>query len=203
VGEAQHADPERRDALENDPRLIIVGESSMVNAELGRAAECGGAPSSPGVHKHRNLLANAPERLHDEITVDYKPTDLHRHAAGRPEAAQSLPAQVAATTSAVANGLEEAGDRLFTFTALPPSEWKSARTTNAIERLPQEFFRRNIARCQNVLVRVTVWRALRSQRESHLRINLYRIGAQRRERHTEQTNSFAHGKLSRQQLVAD
>jgi transposase-like protein len=23
------------------------------------------------VHKHRNLLANAPERLHEEITADY------------------------------------------------------------------------------------------------------------------------------------
>src|SRR5580698_2570131 len=36
---------------------------------------------------------------------------------------------------AVANSLEEAGDRLFTFTRLPPSQWRSARTTNAIERL--------------------------------------------------------------------
>jgi transposase-like protein len=43
---------------------------------------------------------------------------------------------------AVANSLEEAGDRLFTFTRLPPSQWKSARTTNAIERLHEEFKRR-------------------------------------------------------------
>jgi putative transposase len=35
---------------------------------------------------------------------------------------------------AVASSLEEAGDRLFTFITLPPSQWKSARTTNAIER---------------------------------------------------------------------
>ena len=38
--------------------------------------------------------------------------------------------------------LEEAGDRLFTFTRLPVSQWKSARTTNAIERLHEEFKRR-------------------------------------------------------------
>jgi transposase-like protein len=38
--------------------------------------------------------------------------------------------------------LEEAGDRLFTFTPLPPSQWRSARTTNAIERLHEEFKRR-------------------------------------------------------------
>jgi putative transposase len=43
---------------------------------------------------------------------------------------------------AVADSLEEAGARLFTFTRLPPSQWRSARTTNAIERLHEEFKRR-------------------------------------------------------------
>jgi hypothetical protein len=43
---------------------------------------------------------------------------------------------------AVSDSLEEAGDRLFTFTRLHPSQWKSARTTNAIERLHEEFKRR-------------------------------------------------------------
>jgi transposase-like protein len=43
---------------------------------------------------------------------------------------------------AVADSLEEAGERLFTFTRLPPGQWKSARTTNAIERLHAEFKRR-------------------------------------------------------------
>ena len=43
---------------------------------------------------------------------------------------------------AVAVSLEEAGERLFTFTRLPCSQWKSARTTNAIERLHEEFKRR-------------------------------------------------------------
>ena len=39
---------------------------------------------------------------------------------------------------AVADSLEEAGDRLFSFTRLLPSQWRSARTTNAIElRIPQ------------------------------------------------------------------
>ena len=32
--------------------------------------------------------------------------------------------------------------QLFTFTRLPPSQWKSARTTNAVERLHEEFKRR-------------------------------------------------------------
>jgi len=42
----------------------------------------------------------------------------------------------------VADSLEEADDRLFTFTRLPLSQWKSARSTNAIERLHEEFKRR-------------------------------------------------------------
>jgi putative transposase len=33
-------------------------------------------------------------------------------------------------------------ERLFTFTRLPPSQWKSVRTINAIERLHEEFKRR-------------------------------------------------------------
>jgi transposase-like protein len=40
---------------------------------------------------------------------------------------------------AVADSLEEAGDRPFTFTRLDPSQWKSARTTDATLRLNEEF----------------------------------------------------------------
>jgi putative transposase len=43
---------------------------------------------------------------------------------------------------AIADSLEEAGDRLFTFARFPESQWKSIRTTNAIERLHEEFKRR-------------------------------------------------------------
>ncbi len=35
---------------------------------------------------------------------------------------------------AVADSLQEAGDRLFTFTRLPPSQWKSARTTDEMDK---------------------------------------------------------------------
>jgi transposase-like protein len=42
----------------------------------------------------------------------------------------------------VADSLEEAGEALFACTRLHPSQWKSARTTNAIERLHEEFKRR-------------------------------------------------------------
>ena len=39
--------------------------------------------------------------------------------------------------------MDKAGDRLFTFTRLPPIQWRSARTTNAIERLHEEFKQAN------------------------------------------------------------
>jgi len=38
--------------------------------------------------------------------------------------------------------LRKPGDRLFAFLRLPLSQWKSARTTNATERLHEEFRRR-------------------------------------------------------------
>ena len=42
----------------------------------------------------------------------------------------------------VATSLEEAGEHLLTFYDFPKSQWKSLRTTNAIERLNEEFKRR-------------------------------------------------------------
>ena len=48
----------------------------------------------------------------------------------------------AATWLIVADSLEEAGEELFASSRLDPSQWKSARTTNTIERLNEEFRRR-------------------------------------------------------------
>jgi transposase-like protein len=45
---------------------------------------------------------------------------------------------------AVADSLEEAGSKLFTFLRYPPEQWKSIRTTNSIERLHEEFIKRRI-----------------------------------------------------------
>jgi putative transposase len=68
------------------------------------------------VHKHRNLLAHAPDPLHDEISADYndmiyaktvKEIEAKRRAFLRKWRLKCRP---------VANSLEEAGDRLFTFT---------------------------------------------------------------------------------------
>lgn len=94
------------------------------------------------VHKHRNLLAHAPERLHEEISADYTGMIY----AATPEEIESrrkaFLRKWRLKCRAVADSLEEAGERLFAFTRLPPSRWKSTRTTNAIERLHEEFKRR-------------------------------------------------------------
>ncbi len=120
--------------------LIIDGAPGL---ETAIAAVWDGVPVQRcTVHKHRNLLAHAPERLHDEITADY--TDMI-YAATREEIEARRKAFIRKWRlkhRAVANSLEEAGDRLFSFTRLPPSQWRSARTTNAIERLHEEFKRR-------------------------------------------------------------
>ena len=94
------------------------------------------------VHKHRNLLAHAPEALHEEITADYHNMIYAETGAEVMRRRRLFLAKWRLKCHAVADSLEEAGERLFTFTRLHPSQWKSARTTNAIERLHEEFKRR-------------------------------------------------------------
>jgi putative transposase len=94
------------------------------------------------VHKHRNLLAHAPEALHEEVSADY--TDMVYAATPKEIEARrrAFLRKWRLRCPAVADSLEEAGERLFAFTRLPPGQWKSARTTNAVERLHEEFKRR-------------------------------------------------------------
>jgi putative transposase len=123
------------------PELLIVDGGAGLESAL--AALWGDVPTQRcTVHKHRNLLANAPERLHDEITADYNDMIYADTPQEIQERRKDFLRKWRLRHPAVANSLEEAGDRLFTFTTLPPSQWKSARTTNAIERLHEEFKRR-------------------------------------------------------------
>jgi len=94
------------------------------------------------VHKHRNLLAHAPDALHEEISSDYTDMIYAETAKEVQTRRKAFLRKWRLRCPAVATSLEEAGDRLFAFLRLPPSQWKSARTTNAIERLHEEFKRR-------------------------------------------------------------
>jgi putative transposase len=94
------------------------------------------------VHKHRNLLGHAPKHLHDELTEDYRDMICAETAAEVETRRKAFLRKWRLKCRAVADSLEEAGERLFAFTRLDPSQWRSARTTNAIERLNEEFRRR-------------------------------------------------------------
>ena len=94
------------------------------------------------VHKHRNLLAHAPKHMHEELSNDYRDMIYADTAAEVKTRRKAFLRKWCLKCRAVADSLEEAGDRLFTFTRLDPSQWKAARTTNAIERLNEEFRRR-------------------------------------------------------------
>ena len=123
------------------PEFLIV--DGAVGLEAAIAAVWDGVPVQRcTVHKHRNLLAHAPERLHEEITADYNDmiyATTHEEIETRRKA---FLRKWRLKHKAVADSLQEAGDQLFAFTRLPSSQWRSVRTTNAIERLHEEFKRR-------------------------------------------------------------
>jgi transposase-like protein len=99
------------------------------------------------VHKERNLLAHAPKQLHEAIKADFNAM-LHAKTAAEVRAKRkAFLATWKLRCRAVADSLEEAGERLFTFLRYPPEQWRSLRTTNAIERLHEEFKRRIKTQC--------------------------------------------------------
>ena len=97
------------------PELLIVDGGAGLESAI--AAVWDSVPVQRcTVHKHRNLLAHAPERLHEEITDDYNemiyaktPEEIEKHR-------KAFIRKWRLKHEAVANSLEEAGDRLFTFT---------------------------------------------------------------------------------------
>jgi putative transposase len=123
------------------PELVIV--DGALGLEKALAALWSDMPVQRcTVHKHRNLLAHAPGRLHEEISADYN--DMI-YADSKPEIEAKRKAFIRKwrlKCRAVADSLGEAGDKLFTFARFPKSQWKSVRTSNAIERLHEEFKRR-------------------------------------------------------------
>jgi len=123
------------------PEFLIVDGGTGLEQAL--AALWGDVPTQRcTVHKHRNLLAHAPQRLHEEVSADYNDMIYATSPAEIEVRRRAFIRKWRLKCKPVADSLEEAGERLFTFTRLPVSQWKSARTTNAIERLHEEFKRR-------------------------------------------------------------
>jgi len=123
------------------PRLCVIDGSPGLRAAV-EANWPGVAVQRCTVHKLRNLERHTPRHAVEEVRTDY-----HRivYAESLPAAQQAYRAFVAKWSklaSKVAESLQEAGDELLTFYRFPKSQWKSLRTTNAIERLHGEFRRR-------------------------------------------------------------
>jgi transposase-like protein len=128
------------------PELLIVDGAPGLEAAIAALWE--GVPVQRcTVHKERNLLAHAPKALHEEIKADYTDMMYAEEAEAALAKRKAFLRKWRLKCRGVADSLEEAGDRLFTFLRYPPGQWKSLRTTNAIERLHEEFKRRIKTQC--------------------------------------------------------
>ena len=105
------------------PELVII--DGAAGLEKAIAALWNDVPVQRcTVHKHRNLLAHAPKKLYDEISADYadmiyaetaKEVEAKRKAFLRKWRLRCRP---------VADSLEEAGEKLFTFLRFPSDQWE-------------------------------------------------------------------------------
>src|SRR6516165_1999412 len=93
-------------------------------------------------HKLWNLLAKAPAHLREELAEDYRRMVYAESRGAVEQARRGFARKWKLRCQAVYASFEEAGDELFTFTAFPVSQWKALRTTNALERINEEFRRR-------------------------------------------------------------
>lgn len=93
-------------------------------------------------HKLWNLLAKAPAHLREELAEDYRRMIYADSREAVEQARRGFVRKWKLRCQAVNASFEEAGDQLFTFTAFPVAQWKALRTTNALERINEEFRRR-------------------------------------------------------------
>jgi putative transposase len=93
-------------------------------------------------HKLRNLQAKAPARVREELTEDYRRMIYGETVAAVEHERARFTKKWQLRCPAVVESLKEAGDELFTFLRFPRSQWKALRTTNALERINEEFRRR-------------------------------------------------------------
>jgi putative transposase len=123
------------------PRLAVIDGNPGLAAAL-RAQWPQIAIQRCTNHKLWNLLAKAPAHLREELAEDYRRMIYATSREGVGQARVGFLRKWKLRCKAVSLSFEEAGDELFTFTAFPASQWKALRTTNALERINEEFRRR-------------------------------------------------------------
>jgi transposase-like protein len=123
------------------PRLVISDGNTGLRSALERTWS--GVPHQRcTVHKLRNVLAKAPEHAQEAVHEDYNRIIYAPNRGAAERARESFLAKWRKSCPSVAASLEEAGEELLTFYDFPASQHKSLRTTNAVERLQEEFRRR-------------------------------------------------------------
>jgi transposase-like protein len=123
------------------PRLALIDGNPGLHRAL-RTHWPGIAIQRCTNHKLWNLLSKAPARFREELSEDYRRMIYAEDAAAVLKARGAFQRKWQLRCPAVASSFGEAGDELFTFLAFPKSQWKALRTTNALERINEEFRRR-------------------------------------------------------------
>jgi transposase-like protein len=118
--------------IDGNPGLRTALQTEWPGIELQRCT----------AHKLRNLQAKAPGRLREELTEDYRRMIYAETGSAVEQARGRFTKKWRLRCPAVVESLEEAGAELFTFLRFPSSQWKALRTTNALERINEEFRRR-------------------------------------------------------------
>lgn len=93
-------------------------------------------------HKLENLYTHAPKRHYDEIKEDYYAIVYAQDETEARRAYRRFERKWEKDCPGVVTSLQEAGDELLTIFKYPKGMRKMLRTTNAIERLNEEFRRR-------------------------------------------------------------
>lgn len=123
------------------PALAVIDGNAGLATALREAW-----PSLPvqrcTAHKLRNVTAKAPVRLREEVAEDYRRVLYAETAALVQQRRATFVKKWRLQCPPVVQSFEEAGDELFTFLRFPRSQWKALRTTNALERINEEFRRR-------------------------------------------------------------
>src|ERR1700693_5577362 len=123
------------------PKLAVIDGSAGLEKALGEVwpkiaiQRC-------TAHKLRNLEGKAPVRMREELREDYRRMIYAETAAAVEQARARFIKKWRLACPPVAASLEEAGEELFSFLKFPKSQWKALRTTNALERINEEFRRR-------------------------------------------------------------
>jgi putative transposase len=123
------------------PLLAIIDGNPGLRQALSRTWPAT-AVQRCAVHKLRNLERKAPQHALDELREDFHRIVQAASADAGRVAYTAFERKWAKRCPGVARSLQEGGGELLTFFTFPKTQWKTLRTTNAIERLNEEFRRR-------------------------------------------------------------